>query len=956
MEYNSIFDELFYNWDELEKKIEVIVDNKEKGDIFEEFVYAFFTLNKEKYDVEVVYREKDIPDDLRDKLQLEKTDYGVDGVLVRRDGKLVAYQAKFRTGRVSAPYSELATFWAESEYADYRCIFSNCYDLPIPSDKKKHQFTILVDQLIELDKFCFENLYNLIHEQAIKNHELHTPKPHQEKIINEVISGFESNDRGKIIAACATGKTITSLWIHEKMNAKTILFIVPNLALIKQTLKEWMEQASEPFSYLCVCSDTSVVNSSNYDESKYKVSNLGIPVTTSPNDIEDFLTKTEERKRVIFSTYQSLDALTNAMSKIPDIIFDIGIFDEAHRTAGTKDSEMFVYGMYDKYIPIQKRLFMTATERIVSARVKKIAADTEYDVFSMDDEKLYGKTFSEISFGEAIEQQVISDYKVVVCCMDEDELLELIEKNYYVTDEYKNVATAQGFFKQILLAKCLNELDAKKVITFHSTVERAQSFIKGSSSEPSLLSLIDQICHEIRDDRDLYLGHVNGSMTAGSRRKILEQFEKSKYGIISNARCLIEGVDVPVIDAIYFADPKNSLVDIIQAIGRALRKTNEKNTDYSYIIIPIIIPSEATDFSSVNTESFNTLHSVLQALRDQDQVLAECINDINYEAATKGHTAPGKTDMLNGKIKLILPPKIAIIDFAEGLSLRIAEVNKDPSNIKGKLVIVEGPRQRKSSYKRVFRTIGDYNKDAYRDSLVLPTLNKFDSIVDIKTNSELKKGHNNVSHTEKLGLIEKKDKLYSLSNLGQIIYQDDILFDDIFREQLLKYHEIVIDENETYIFPYRAILKIFLEFDHLTKFEFIYCIYSLVGTTEIYINEAIARINYLRETYPEIEILSEENKKKVLDILNNKYDLPFSFKDIWTSRTVVYNQFNYFKKHLWLFDSIFVRNEKVNDRISKIEGSNDAITNLLNSTKIIEDAALNGYAEDVKALYVNKIL
>ncbi|MCX8047986.1 MAG: DEAD/DEAH box helicase family protein, partial [Anoxybacillus gonensis] len=787
-----------YNcWSDLEEKIEAIPDNVEKGTVFEHFAKYYFLLHKELYEVDKVYMRNEIPAEIVKKLKLERKDHGVDGVIVRKDGKLVAYQVKFRSDRIPPSYSELATFWTESEYADFRLIITNATRLPEATERRKQQMAILSDTLEQLDSEFFQNLKQLIEGQIPIRKEPHKPRGYQEKIINDVLKHFEEADRGKLLAACGTGKTLIAKWISDRIGSRSTLFIAPSLSLIKQTIEEWTSKTEMPFTFLAVCSDQTVVNDVNADEFELKVSEVNFPVTTDPLVIKEFIRSKTEFPKVVFSTYQSLDAIMNALMG-EDFIFDLAIYDEAHRTAGTKDSLMFVYALEDKYIPIRKRLFMTATERIVTPRIKKFAEKAGIEVFSMDEVDKYGITFSELNFGTAIEKGIIADYKVVVCTMDEEELYNLVKQNYYVqvdVGDDTNSTTIDNLMKQVILAKAIKELGVKKIISYHSKVDSARKFIVGGKNQLSLRDVFTQAAPHIKDS-ELFLGHVNGSMTSGERKKILAEFENSEYGVISNAKCLTEGVDVPVIDAVYFADPKDSTIDIIQAVGRALRK-KQGESKTSYILIPVILPKGVTSFSGLRAELFDTLHSVVQALRDQDKKLAHIIDDLNYQIATgKGGPRKGRLDRaLQEKVLVLAPDKIKIDDFESSLQFRIGEVNKEADNAPPKLLFTGAKGERKSSIKRVFTSMGDYNMEAYKTSLVLPTLEKFSSPDEIKLGSEIKINNNNVSHTVRLGAIEKIDKThYRLTPIGELIKQDPSRFESIFQHQLLRYH-IINKEN-----------------------------------------------------------------------------------------------------------------------------------------------------------------
>lgn len=959
--FNRIYDRQFSNWSELEEAIESIVDTTEKGDAFEQFVYLYLHFNRNLYEIETIYMRADIPDNVKRFLRLEKSDYGVDGVIVRKDGMMATYQAKFRTDRNPPSYRELTTFWAESAHADLCYIFANCVKLPELAHKNhKQQPVVLVDAFIDLDRSFFENVYRYVHDLPAVEKVVFTPRQYQQTMIDEVVTGFVQNERGKLIAACGTGKTATAMWIKEAMEANLTLFVAPSLSLIKQTLEGWVDQSADPFKFLCVCSDQSVASDLDEQDDEYEldIDNMNVPVTTDPVVINQFLDQQDGIPKIIFSTYQSLDAIVFAlMNHKQPIEFDLGIFDEAHRTAGAKNSQMFVYAHKDEYIPIKKRLFMTATERIVTPRIKSMAENAGRTVFSMDDQEQYGPTLTRLNFGKAIQEGIIADYRIVISAIEEEEILNLIRKsNLYLSTDVEGdsaLTTSDGLFKQVLLAKAVDQLGVKKVITFHSSVKNAKIFIDGSSNQVSLSSVFDRTNSGISDN-EIYFAHVNGSMSAGERKQILKDFKESSYGIISNAKCLTEGVDVPVIDAIYFAEPKNSTIDIVQAVGRALRKTNQAQNKTAYIIIPVVLPTNSINFSGVNADLFDTLHSVIQALRDQDQNLADLIDELNYQSARgKKPTMP---EEMEKKIVVLPSDRLQIEELQETILLRIAEVNSQSSifnNVVRQSLLGD---DRRGSVERVYKSIGDYNVDAYKTSLVIPTVELFNNDNEIKASSELVVNHNNVSHAERIGALERISKSqYRLTSIGRTLRSNPGSFESIFREQMLKYYS----ENKadgTYLFPYRALFKVFMEFEKISKLEFLYCMYSLRATSDAAISQAIERIYYLRETYPNVGVLNEENETKVLDLINDKFNVAFSYKDIWTSRTTTYNQFNYFKKHLWAFSNIFENDLKAKDEIKVYPGSRSVIRELLERTQEVEGLALRRNEDELRKYYTRLIL
>ena len=932
MVFSTIYKKKFHNWIELEKEIEKLETTKEEGDAFEQFTYAFFTYFQDLYQIKQIYMERDIPSILKKQYKLEKKDSGVDGLIIREDGSSVAYRVKFRKNQEAPAYDDLTSFWAESEFATERCIIANCYSLPKQAYKKKNQFTILRDSFTELDSSFFEWLYQFSNSGEIEKKVIKfSPRPHQEKIIKDVIAGFENESRGKLLAACGTGKTLTALWIKEALECKTVLFVAPNLALIKQTLESWLPQANSKFNYLCVCSDKTVASSPNDEDYDEDNTFSGVPVTTDYENVIAFLQFNGEKDKVVFSTYQSLDVIVSAFQRLDGYSFDIAFFDEAHRTAGNKNSEMFVLGMNDDFIPCKKRLFMTATERFVNPHIIGRAKKLNYDVFSMDNREQYGPTFSTLSFRDAIEQGIISDYKIVFCCMNEGELRKIIQDNQVINLGDHQI-DAQLLFKQVLLAKTMSDIGIKKVISYHRSIENAKEFIRPSNGV-NVSEVIADLAEGL-EIVDVYSDHINGTMSAGTRKEIFDEFVNTPLGVISNARCLTEGVDVPIIDAVYFAEPKNSIVDIIQAVGRSLR-TNESTPDkVSYIIVPMIISDQISKFDDIDPKEFSTLHSVIQALRDQDRILADFIDKLNLKAAKgKGHISQD-ADI---PILVEISEELDMDDFADNLSLRIAEVNKDSSSIVKEFSIVAPNRT--SGVKRTFRTVGDYNIEAYYKECVLPTLKLYDNTQIGLPREQIYLNHNNVSHSVKIGALIEKDLKFYITDVGKELLEYQDYYKDVFKEQILKYYEL---DALTRIpkFPYRMAFRVLKEVGQLTRLELAYSLYIIKHFGEQGEKEAVERINYIRNTYPNIEILNESNKRVVLEILNSKYETTLSFEDIWTSRTTVYNQFNYIKKHLYLWDDIFDTSSPSN--VIKVkDGCEEKIDELLDKSCEIETCPMD---------------
>jgi predicted helicase len=907
MKFSSIFQNKYSSWKELEKVIVALPTTKQRGDAFEEFVYAYLNIKKQLYQVKEVYMSSEIPTKYLTKYKIEKKDSGVDGLIIREDGKVAAYQVKFRTNRVKPKYEELAKFWVEGKHTDFHYTIANCYSVTVLSQKIEKHLQILVDEFDLLDVNFFEEIFAFANNKIIKDKKKHIPYDFQKNIIKDVLAGFKNADRGKLIAACGTGKTLTALWITEEMENNTVLFLAPSLALIKQTLESWSDQAKFPFSYLCVCSDKTV--SSELDDGDISSSELNVPVTTSPPEIVDFLKTKTNSKKYVFSTYQSLQVVAEAISCTNNFAFDLIIFDEAHRTTGAKETQLFDFAMTNQSISSKKRLFMTATERLIKPRLKKVAKEAGKVIFSMDDETVYGKTFHKYNFGDAITDKVISNYEIIVAGIQQSDYYNWIKENKdleALVNSNTEYSTAQILFSQLILAKAIKEYPISKIISFHSSVKNATLFAGEIENTIPLKNVIKQFNKNITDE-NIFVSHVNGSMPTGDRKEILDIFKEKEFALVSNARCLTEGVDVPIIDSVYFVDNKSSLIDIVQACGRALRKPNAKIDKTAFFLIPILIPNNINGSEIVNLEAFETVFNVIQSLRDQDNRLAEWINELNKNAVKGKFPKFG-----NGKwkpITLSLPQSIDLSSFEEHLYLKIADVNKNPTSENFKVAKVYGKTERKSSQKRIFKTIGDTAFESYMNNLVKPTLEKFKNGIESIPSNQLdivsssgKKSHNNVSHTQRLGLIMKINKEYSITPLGELFLKGKIKDTDLFKRQMLRYFSSLEDGNsERILFPYRACIRVLLETGSINLHEFTFAIYSMDDSKTESIERAISDINHFRENYKNLSLVSEANRETILEELNEFYGTKYSETEIWTQKTTIYNQFVYFRNHLALF-------------------------------------------------------
>jgi superfamily II DNA or RNA helicase len=488
-----------------------------------------------------------------------------------------------------------------------------------------------------------------------------TPREHQLEAINNIVNGLNSFDRGQLIMACGTGKTFTTLWIKERLNAMSTLILLPSLGLLSQTLREWTLAANIPFDVLCVCSDNTV-GKKGVDELIHSVADIAFPVTSKVEDIRQFLRR--NGAKVVFSTYQSspLVAEAQAVSTVPN--FDLAIADEAHRCAGKVGSD-FSTILDVTRIRTDKRLFATATPRTYLTNTKRTADERGIDIVGMDDERVFGKVMYSLPFGEAIKRGLLTDYQVVIIGVDNPTIASWIENRKLTKTESGLEQDAGALAAQIGLLKAYKDYDLRRVISFHSRVNRAEQFSK------NLLATFDWIREEHRPTGKLQADFVSGDMSTEKRRVKLAQLKAiapQERRLLTNARCLSEGVDVPSLDGVAFIDPRSSQIDIIQAVGRSIRLSANKTA--GTIILPVFLEPGIDTQSTIEGSNFKPIWDVLNALRAHDNVLSAELNQIRTEMGRKA----------GGKFNSTVPPKIHIDlptsigqDFTESLRAHLVE-------------------------------------------------------------------------------------------------------------------------------------------------------------------------------------------------------------------------------------------------------------------------------------------
>ena len=479
-------------------------------------------------------------------------------------------------------------------------------------------------------------------------------RPHQREALDDVVNGFQDSDRGKLIMACGTGKTFAALRIAERIAGEggRVLYLVPSIGLFSQAMREWAEQQGVRHRYIGICSD----ESAGKNTEDVPIQELEIPVTTDPSQISQALQDTDdEAMTVVFCTYHSL-ALVNQAQEAGAPAFDIILCDEAHRTTGIDAPEdttsPFVLVHDSERIRAEKRLYMTATPRLYTEGVKAKAARHDIEVFSMDDPSVYGHEFHNLPFSRAVEQNLLSDYKVVILTMYEPEADATLQgyvgaggSEINITDATKIIGCWRALQNPEGNPSADNTIKPlTRAIAFNNTIRNSKRLVdhwngvveSAMSQMPEEQRPVNYVCET---------QHVDGQHNAFDRKNKIEWLKEDSAGschILSNARCLSEGIDVPALDAVMFMTPRNSHVDIVQAVGRVMRRAEDK--DYGYIILPVAIPpgTDPTDALN-NNERFAAVWSVLRALRSHDDRFNAEINkiDLNNSRTDRVIFGPG---------------------------------------------------------------------------------------------------------------------------------------------------------------------------------------------------------------------------------------------------------------------------------------------------------------------------
>jgi predicted helicase len=633
-------------------------NKRDLGDRFERLVYYFLKtdpLYRDRFSN--VWMWNDFP------LRGNVSDVGIDLVAQERaTGEYCAIQCKFYLPDHTLSKQDIDSFFTASGKEIYTsCMIVSTTDKwgrnaeEALDGQSKPVFRLRVQ---DLDNSPVDwSLFDARRPQALGLRNRKQLRPHQVAAIADVLAGFQEYDRGKLIMACGTGKTFTSLHIALRAcPTGHVLFLVPSLSLLSQSLREWTAESPEPIHALAVCSDASIGKRrvKKDDDAVYITRyDLAFPATTSGDELVRQYNALKmyhgksgaaDQMTVVFATYQSIEAVAAAQDAgFPD--FDLIICDEAHRTTGLtlpgEEASSFVKAHDNEFLRGSKRLYMTATPRLYGDDAKSKAAEADAEICSMDDEAIYGPEFHRLGFGEAVSKGLLADYKVLVLAVDEKYVSRVFQRQLAddsnemkLEDAVKITGCWNGLAKrfakeaQVLGAEQIDAAPMKRAVAFSRSISDSKSFIR------KFRALIDDYRSLHPDDEsmlDCELDHVDGTDNALKRNGALDWLREEPPAntcrVLSNARCLSEGVDVPALDAVLFLNPRDSVIDVVQSVGRVMRTAPGKK--YGYIILPIGIPADIPPEEALQDhDRYRIIWQVLQALRAHDDRFNATINKI----------------------------------------------------------------------------------------------------------------------------------------------------------------------------------------------------------------------------------------------------------------------------------------------------------------------------------------
>lgn len=644
---------------------EKAISERDKGTDFERLSVIYFQnepFYKDQYEEVLTYGE------WAEKQGLSKKDTGIDLVATTFTGEHHAIQCKNYAPEYKIAKSDIDSFFTASG----KTIFSHRIIVTTTNQWTQNASDSLEDQNPPVSTINLQDLENSLIDWS--QFEIEAPlvfkakktlREHQQNALNATIKGLTDADRGKLIMACGTGKTFTSLKIAETMagKGKTVLFLVPSLSLLSQTLTEWTQESETPLHSFAVCSDSDVGKTRNLDDDSIQatVSDLQYPATTNPKSLAGaFAARHDaEHMSVIYATYHSIAVIHDAQKHhgLPEI--DLIVCDEAHRTTGATfdgDEESAFVRVHDNsYIAASKRLYMTATPRIYGEKAKEASG---VELFSMDNQQHYGKELYVINFSEAVSRGLLVDYKVVVLAVEEghinrrmQEMLKSDDNELKVDDAAKIIGCWKALSKQGLTIDGDSQ-PMQRAVAFCQVIEKEYKGKNHKVSSKLISEMFGAVVDEYQrleieelraEDPDAEIDtaltltceaeHVDGSMNASEKEAKLDWLKaetpENTCRILSNVRCLSEGVDVPSLDAVLFLTPRSSQVDVVQSVGRVMRLSPGKKQ--GYVILPVVIPAGVEPSKALDdNKTYKVVWQVLNALRSHDDRFDAMINKLEF--------------------------------------------------------------------------------------------------------------------------------------------------------------------------------------------------------------------------------------------------------------------------------------------------------------------------------------
>lgn len=660
---------------------------REKGTYFEELIVQYL---KNEASYQNLYSDVWTYSDWANLQGLDKRDTGID-LVAKTQGtdEYHAIQCKFYDELYRVQKSDIDSFFTASGKKP----FTHRIIITTTNNWTEHAEDALQNQQPPVSKIDLTDLENSQIDWSKYQPKAETvlkPKKqlreHQQNALASVVNGFKSADRGKLIMACGTGKTFTSLKIAEAFagKGKRVLFLVPSLSLLSQTLTEWTQESTTPLHSFAVCSDSDVGKKRKKDEETVQtfMHELRYPATTEPARLAVEMTKRHDAHHmsVVFSTYHSIDVISKAQKQFNLADFDLIICDEAHRTTGAtfddEDESTFVKVHDADFIHSAKRLYMTATPRIYGEMAKASADKDNVALCSMDDENLFGKEFYVITFSEAVKRDLLVDYKVLVLAVDEAHVSRNLQKlladednQLKVDDAAKIVGCWKALSKQDTQEDIVDDKDPmRRAVAFCQVIEPSIKATSHKVSSKNIASIFSKVVEAYQESEEEFetdsqpvsikliceAEHIDGGMNASQKEAKLSWLKAetpdNTCRILSNVRCLSEGVDVPALDAVLFLTPRNSQVDVVQSVGRVMRKAEGKKR--GYVVLPVVIPAGMEAHEALNdNKSFKVVWQVLQALRSHDDRFDAMTNkiDINGFADIRKMEVIAVTDKVNRK-------------------------------------------------------------------------------------------------------------------------------------------------------------------------------------------------------------------------------------------------------------------------------------------------------------------